>query len=77
MTIYVKNVEGGSLEVVTGHMRLQVQLQVEGKALVQNMATGVQLEVHEVGGELVALTQEAAAAVQSAADVVITHAAKR
>lgn len=47
MTIYVKNVEGGSLEVVTGYMRLQVQLQVEGKALVQNMATGVQLEVHE------------------------------
>lgn len=76
MTIYVKKVGGGSLEVVSGHRRLQAMLSVNGKASVQNMQTGEQLEVHEVGGKLVALTDDAAAAVQFAA-AAISHAAKR
>lgn len=77
MTIYVTREEGGGLKVVSGHMRLQTMLSVNGKASVQNMQTGEQLEVHEVGGRLLALTEDAAATVESAAAALISNAAKR
>ena len=77
MTIYVNKDEGGALNVVTGHMQLQATLSVNGKASVQNMHTGEQLEVHEVGGQLLALSEDAAAAVESAAAAAISTAAKR
>lgn len=67
MTIYVKEAEGGGFEVVAGQLRLNVMLEVQGKAWVQNLTTGEQLEVHEVGGRLMALTLGASAAVQLAA----------
>jgi hypothetical protein len=77
MTIYVKKSDGGGLEVVTGQQRLTALLEMQGKALVMNMATCEQLEVHEVGGKLLALTTEASDAVHSAVEAVIWHAARR
>ncbi|SFF32581.1 hypothetical protein [Paracidovorax wautersii] len=77
MTIYVKEAEGGGFEVVAGQLRLNVMLEVQGKAWVQNLTTGEQLEVHEVGGQLMALTLGASAAVQLAAATVVSNAAKR
>ena len=75
MTIYVRNSAVGGLEVVAGQLRLQAMLEVQGKAWVQNTSTNEQLEVHEVGGQLVALTPDAAAAVQSVAAVALSNAA--
>ena len=77
MTIYVKNSDGGGLEIVAGQRRLKAMLEVQGKAWVHNTSTDVQLEVHDVGGQLVALTPDAAAAVQSVAATAISNAAKR
>ncbi len=76
MTIYVKNADGGGLEVVAGQLRLKAMLEVQGKAWVFNTSTREQLEVHEVGGSLVALTSDAAAAVQAMAATAISNAAK-
>uniref|UniRef100_A0A6H1ZIE5 Uncharacterized protein n=1 Tax=viral metagenome TaxID=1070528 RepID=A0A6H1ZIE5_9ZZZZ len=76
MTIYVKSADGG-LQVVDGLIRLKAMLEVQGSALVQNVTTGEMLEVHEVGGEVVALTPSASASVRSAAADAILNAAKR
>lgn len=76
MSIYVKNAAGGGLEVVAGLVRLKAMLDVQGKAWVHNTSTNEQLEVHEVGGQLVALTPDAVAAVQSVAAAAISNAAK-
>lgn len=77
MNIYVAKVKGGDLEVVSGFRRLQTMLSVDGKAVVLNMHTGEELEVHEVGGRLLALNEESAASVESAAAAAIANAAKR
>ena len=76
MTIYVKNSDGGGLEVVAGQLRLNAMLEVQGKAWVYNTSTREQLEVHEVGGLLVALSPDAVAAVQTMAASAISNAAK-
>lgn len=76
MTIYVKNSAVGGLVVVTGQRRLHAMLEVQGKAWVYNTSTNEQLEVHEVDGALVALTADAAAAVQYVAATAISNAAK-
>lgn len=76
MTIYVKNSAVGDLVVVTGQHRLKAMLEVQGKAWVYNTSTNEQLEVQEVGGQLVALTPDAVAAVQSVAATAISNAAK-
>ncbi len=77
MTIYVKNAEsGGGLEVLDGRVRLKAMLEVHGTAQVRNVTTGEILEVHEVGGEIVALTAAASASVRSAAADAILKAAK-
>lgn len=77
MTIYVTKTNCGGLRIVSGSMRLQAMLEVNGKAFVQNMQTGEHLEVHEVGDQLVALNQDAAVDVQSAASAAILNATKR
>ncbi|CAN7744808.1 hypothetical protein LJR118_006713 [Acidovorax sp. LjRoot118] len=77
MSIYVRNATGGGLELVAGYVRLRAMLDVQGKAWVRNTSTDEQLEVHEVGGQLLALTPDAVAAVQSVAATSICHAAKR
>lgn len=76
MTIYVKSADGG-LQVVDGLIRLKAMLEVQGSALVQNLTTGEIMEVHEVGGEVVALTPAASATVRSAAADAILNASKR
>lgn len=76
MTIYVKSSAVGCQEVLTGHHRLHAMLEVHGKAWVYNTSTNEQLEVHEVGGQLVTLTPGAVAAVKSAAATAISNAAK-
>jgi len=76
MSIYVRNAAGGGLEIVAGQIRLKAMLKVQGKAFVHNTSTNEQLEVHEVGGQLVALTPDAVAAVQSVAAATISNAAK-
>lgn len=76
MSIYVRNADGGGLEVVAGQIRLKAMLEVKGKAWVHNSSTNEQLEVHEVGGQLVALTHHAVAVVQFVAATAISNAAK-
>lgn len=76
MSIYVKNAADGGLEVVTGVHRLKALLDMQGTAWVHNMSTNDRLEVHEVGGQLVALTPTAVAAIQSVADTAISNASE-
>jgi len=76
MTIVVKKMADGGYEVVSGQMRMKAALSVNGKATVQDVHTGLHLEVHEVGGQLLALTKDAVAAVESAAEKAIAIAAK-
>lgn len=76
MSIYVRNAAGGGLEVVAGQIRLKAMLEVQGKAFVHNTSTNEQLEVHEVGGQLVALAPDAVATVKSVAAATISNAAK-
>ncbi|WP_459203480.1 hypothetical protein ACQVRV_00035 (plasmid) [Ralstonia pseudosolanacearum] len=41
--------EGGAYEVVTGHMRLKTQLDLQGQAEVVDIETRDPLTVHQVG----------------------------
>lgn len=75
MSIYVKKLEGGKLEVISGHMQLKAMLNEHSKADVVDIQTGEQLEVHEVGDALLAVNEAARAALQYATDAVIFNAA--
>lgn len=75
MTIYVKCTSGSKLEVVSGHQSLQAALQVDGKAAVEDIETGEQMEVHEVGSELLVISGRVAEQVQSLAATAIARAA--
>jgi hypothetical protein len=57
MTIIVK-AEARGLQVITGYHRLMALLEIQGKALVQDVVSGQQLEVIQIDGELVAVTPE-------------------
>ena len=54
--IYATKTDGGSLEIVSGQVRLKALLQVQGHATVQDIATGEQFDVQEVNGKLAILT---------------------
>lgn len=74
--ILVRQIDDGSYEVVNGHRRLSAAIQLRGQADVQNAATGETLIVHEVGGHLLALTQESQKVVEAAADAAIDSVRK-
>jgi hypothetical protein len=57
--ISVRKQEDQSFEILNGHTRLNVQLQIAGKAEVVNIATGEKLYVHEVDGKMVAISEDA------------------
>lgn len=64
----------GSFEVANGHMRLKIQLQIHGKAEVVDLGTGKTIHVHEVGGQVLALSEESQANVEDLADAAINRA---
>jgi hypothetical protein len=76
MTIYVKPSDSSGFEVVSGSARLKAQLHVQGWSKVLNIKTGEEMEVHEVGDKLIALSPKALEAIRMAASEVIVHAAQ-
>jgi hypothetical protein len=72
--ISVRRKHDGSYELVNGHMRLKVQLDIHGQAEVIDIGTGQTLHVHEVGGHLLALSDEAQANVDDLALSTINRA---
>lgn len=64
----------GSFEVVAGHMRLKVQLELHGKAEVIVIGTGETVHVHEVDGKMVALSDDAQENVEDLANAAINRA---
>lgn len=62
-----------SVEVVAGQMRLEALLEVHGKAEVVDLATGQTIYVHEVGGRLVALSEDSQANVEDLANAAINR----
>ncbi|MHA6823967.1 hypothetical protein ACQUKI_20885 [Ralstonia pseudosolanacearum] len=73
MTILVRRKVGedGTYEVVTGHMRLRTQLDLQGRAEVVDIETRDLLTVHQVGGSLLVLTESGQQKLESAAGAVI------
>lgn len=72
--ITVSRDEDGNLQVTNGHMRLRAQLQVRGWAEVVELGTGNTLQVHEVGGKIVALSDESMRQIEDAAAAAIRQA---
>jgi hypothetical protein len=64
----------GSFEVVNGHMRLKVQLELYGKAEVVDIGTGQTVHVHQVDGNMLALSEDAQANVEDFANAAINRA---
>lgn len=74
--ILVRKIAAGSYELVNGNMRLRAMIQVNGHARVRDVETGETLTVHEVGGCLLALTDDSLKAVEAAAAAAINSAGK-
>ncbi|MDR9836966.1 MULTISPECIES: hypothetical protein [Herbaspirillum] len=72
--ITARRKDDGSFEVMSGYMRLQVQLELQGKAEVVVTGSGETLHVHEVDGRLVALSEDAQANVEDLATAAINRA---
>jgi len=66
--IIVRKQDGGSYSVVSGGSRLKATLGLQGTAEFVNGATGV---VHEVGGDLLAISPAAQQSLEEATLVVI------
>ena len=77
MTILVKKAGAGVLHVVNGVHQLLAQIRLHGYAVVQDADTKEEIEVHEVGADIVALDRSQALENRAAADVVINQVAKR
>lgn len=76
MTIYVQRIDGGTLRVRDGQMRLLAVLSAFGYANVTDMETGEQFRVHEVDGQIVVLAEPHQAAAETIAAAVIERAAR-
>jgi hypothetical protein len=71
MTIQVREDAERGLTIVNGHMRLRATLALDGQATVYNMTTGKAMQVHDVDGQLVALTLESQQLLKDATQSVI------
>jgi len=69
--ILVRRLGDGSYEVVDGHTRLQVLLELHGHAEVIDMQTRATLRVHEVGDRRLVLTGDAQNDLEGMADAMI------
>lgn len=74
--IAARRAADGSFEVVNGHMRLKVQLQLHGKAEVVDLGTGQTIHVHEVEGRMLALSEDSQANIEDLANAAINRARK-
>jgi hypothetical protein len=72
--ITARRKDDGSFEVVSGYMRLRVQLELRGKAEVVVTGSGETVHVHEVAGSLVALSEDAQANIVDLATAAINRA---
>lgn len=72
--IFVRRTNDGTFELVSGHARLQTFLDLHGRAEVVDVGTNETLHVHEVDGNLVALSDEAQANVDDLANAAINRA---
>lgn len=73
MTIIVRR-NGGALEVVSGRHRLKALIHIYGKAIVTDVESQEQFEVHEVDGQIIVLQSPAAAAAETTATAAIARA---
>jgi hypothetical protein len=64
----------GVFEIINGHGRLNVLLQVSGKAEVVDVATGETIYVHEVDGQMMALSEDSQASLEDLANAAINRA---
>lgn len=76
MTIYVQRLDGGTLKIRDGHMRLRAALSAFGYANVTDMETDEQFRVHEVDGQLVVLSEPGADAAKTNAAAAIERTAR-
>lgn len=74
--ILAKKQPDGGYAILSGHQRLQAELNSHGHASLLDADTNEQLVVHEIGGKLVALTEGAATALEAAAADVIAQASR-
>ncbi len=72
--ITARRKSNGSFEITNGHMRLKAQLEGHGEAEVHDLSTGQTYRVHDVGGRVVALSNEAQANVEDMANAAINRA---
>lgn len=72
--ITARKTEDGSYEVLNGHMRLKATIQAFGKAEVTDVPSGQTLFVHEVDGQLFALSADAQASLENQAVAAINRA---
>lgn len=75
MKITVRECEDG-LAVVDGRLRLLEGLKHNGAVTVHNISTGADMQVHQVGYELLALTEEQTKEVETVAALIIYAAMK-
>jgi hypothetical protein len=76
MTIYVQRIDGGTLRVRDGQMRLRAALSAFGYANVTDMETDEQFRVHGVDGQLVVLAAPGAETAKTSADAAIDRTAR-
>lgn len=74
--ILAKKQPDGCYAILSGRQRLQAELNIHGKASLRDTDTHEQLVVHEVGGHLVALSEDAVTALEAAAADVIAQASR-
>lgn len=72
--ISARRKDDGSYDVVNGHMRLKVQLDLRGQAEVIDIGSGQTVYVHEVGGKMLALSEDARANVEDLTTAAINRA---
>lgn len=76
MTIYVQRINGGTLQIRDGNMRLRAALSVFGYANVTDVETDEQFRVHEVDGQIVVLSEPGAAQAETIAAAAIERASR-
>lgn len=64
----------GTFQITTGLMLLLGQLEEHGQAQICDESTGATYHLHDVGGRLVALSEQSQANVQALANAVIHRA---
>jgi hypothetical protein len=69
--ILARKKDDGSYEVVDGHMRMKVMLDLRGSAEVVDIATSDRLTVHDVGGRLLVLSEAQGQDLEATANAVI------